>query len=228
MRWIALVLLLAGCGKTTSAPPPRPSADPPPAPPPEPATRAPLDPKVGLLPTGGVAASVDEDTAFDIAEMTADDPASPRCKDMKLELAVVNDPQGLPHFKATLVNGGKSAVALVDPGDGSARGWRTPIITWKVTTLEGQLVPRELHAGCGNMNDLLDKEVFRMKPGARHGLGPWIGTPEVRPGRFLVRLVYENDPTRKRGGFMRELERMKRTTPCKVESNAVTAVVSET
>ena len=226
MRSIAAVAVLAaltslGCGKTTSSAP---------APALEVGPRPPLEPRVGVLPTTGLASSVDEDTAFDIAEMTGDDPAAPRCTDVKLELNVVKDRAGLQQFQATLINQGKRAVALVDPGDGSESGWRTPVITWKVTTLQGRPVQREDGARCGNMNELEEREIFRLKPGARHVLGPWLGAPHGAEGRFLVRLVYENDPGRKIAGLLREgtspvLERVKRTTPCKVESNAVAAVL---
>src|SRR4051812_31811566 len=35
-------------------------------------------------------------------------------------------------WEVTVVNRGKEAVKLVQPGDGSESGWRTPIIEWVV------------------------------------------------------------------------------------------------
>ena len=186
----------------------------------------------GVLPPMSLATSSEEDTAAEIADIAGDDPSSPRCTGMRLELTTKKDTQGDTAFVATIINGGTKPVMLVEPGDGSDVGWRTPVITWKVTTLAGANVPRPRHARCGNVDGLDEKDVFTLKPGARHVLAGWLGQPSSPGGRYSVRLVYDNDPSRKQQGVAfspptaAALALVKKTTVCRVESNAVIADIT--
>ena len=150
-----------------------------------------------------------------------------------LEFVSSNPPaepqQGRLVFVATVINGGTHPVTLVEPGDGSESGWRTPVITWKVTTPDGKLVPRQEYSRCGNMNAISDNEIFTLAAGERRVLNEWLGEPAVAPGHYIVRLVYDNDPSRKERGLSlgetrRDVAaRLRKSTPCKVESGPVIA-----
>jgi hypothetical protein len=61
----------------------------------------------------------------------------------------------------SITNNSNSAVLLVEPGDGSENGWRTPIVKWSVLEVskDSEEVPRILPdegyiRGCGNINSL--------------------------------------------------------------------------
>jgi len=182
-----------------------------------------------VLPGLSLAYTADEDTTAEIAELAGDDPASPRCQGVRLELKTKKDPWGALVYVATVINGGPHPVTLVEPGDGSLAGWRTPIIAWRVTTADGRLVPREQHSRCGNMNDITEAEIFTLKPGARHVLAEWLRDPEATSGQ-IVRLAYDNDPRRetRAGGFFSSstpepvMAKIRKSTPCKLLSGPVT------
>jgi hypothetical protein len=130
-----------------------------------------------------------------------------------------------PKFTATVVNRGKQTVTLVEPGDGSECGWRTPLIEW-LPRRPGRV------ARCGNINALRANEVFTLKPGQSRALSEWIGQPPLPgPGRHKVRLRYVNEPTRPWLGAplgKHDPEAMKavqRSTPLAIASNSVEVVV---
>src|SRR5262245_43765851 len=78
-----------------------------------------------------------------------------------------------PDLSVTVVNHGGQEVILVEPGDGSDWGWRTPVIEWSSSTwFRG---PR-----CGNVNALKPEDVFTLKPGESRRLGGWVGVPQLR------------------------------------------------
>jgi hypothetical protein len=225
---------LLACGKTDGAASERarpvPVASVAPAasvPSPSPAPRG-----AALLPCVSLAATVDEDTASDIAAIRGDDPAAPRCTGVTLELTAKKREAGRVTLVATLVNGGTTPVTLVDPGDGSEMGWRSPLITWKLTGSDGKREPVFDGPRCGNMNTLHVKEIFTLKPRGRHVLGEWLHQPHPRPDRYVVSLVYENDPLRglrgmaDRGESAAALALIAKSTPCRVESNAITVDLS--
>jgi len=60
-----------------------------------------------------------------------------------------------PQVTATLVNRGKREVTLVEPGDGSDCGWRTPLVEWSRRR-------RDNGGRCGNINALKEEEVFTL------------------------------------------------------------------
>ena len=157
-------------------------------------------------------------------------PMASRCAGVRLELKTSTNPEGRITFLGTLINDGTKTVTLVDPGDGSNVGWRTPIITWNVATSDGTLVPPPPQgARCGNVNRIDDSEIFDLAPGERHVLSEWLGGPHAPAGSYVIRLVYENDPSRKQSGVALgptssdALDRIANSTPCKVESAPLTA-----
>src|SRR5260370_24574724 len=107
-------------------------------------------------------------------------------------------------WEVTIVNRGKQEVTLVQPGDGSDCGWRTPIIEWvinggvegatrqltvektKVRANDGAPAPKPTPqpaclgerfgriARCGNINSLKADEVFVLKPGQQVRLNAWM------------------------------------------------------
>jgi hypothetical protein len=66
----------------------------------------------------------------------------------------------VPRLAVTLINRGAGEVVLVEPGDGSDCGWRTPAIEWSS--------PQRWPAGrCRNVNALKVQEVFTLRRGRR-------------------------------------------------------------
>lgn len=171
-------------------------------------------------------------TASDASETSDGRPLVSRCEGVKLELAAHASPHGT-RFVGTLVNDGSASFSLVEPGDGSDAGFRTPAIKWKVTTPAGDPVPRLDRGRCGNMNAIQAREIFTLAPHARHVLSEWFGSPDVAPGRYLIVAVYENDPRAPVRGISlghhddTAMERIRSSTPCRVESNAVTADIAQ-
>ena len=97
-----------------------------------------------------------------------------------------------------ITNRSKKTVTLVQPGDGSLVGWRTPVIQWHVNGQRSKLPPGR----CGNVNPLRANEVFTLKPGEHKQLSTWIGAPWLKsPGKYQVSLRYTNDPKLKWRGL---------------------------
>jgi len=140
------------------------------------------------------------------------------------ETQVVKGDQ-VPRFTATLVNRGKNEVTLVEPGDGSDYGWRTPLVEWSRRR-------RDEGIRCGNINSLKEDEVFTLRPGESRVLTDWIGQPyRSGPARYRVSLRYKNEPNREWYGVplgdhdAKAIERVQRSTPISTVSNAVEIVV---
>ncbi|HEY8078951.1 MAG TPA: hypothetical protein VIF62_32690, partial [Labilithrix sp.] len=115
------------------------------------------------------------------------------------------------------------------PGDGSEVGWRTPIVTWDVRTLDGKKV--ELEQGrCGNMNAIHDDEIFALRPGEKRALGDWLGAPPVPPGEYVVRVVYENDPSHDTGTADIAPEtraKIRQSTACRIASPSIKVRITQ-
>jgi hypothetical protein len=93
-----------------------------------------------------------------------------------------------PHLVVTVVNAGSQEVVLVEPGDGSECGWRTPIIEWSIKSWRP-------YGRCGNINPLRADEVFVLQPGESRQLSAWVGVPPLPgPGRYRVAVRYVNQP----------------------------------
>jgi hypothetical protein len=131
-------------------------------------------------------------------------------------------------FTAHLVNKGKKPVTVVQPGDGSDCGWRTPLISWDRA--------RERERGrilrCGNINALKPAEVVDLAPGKRLKL-EWVGQPSLRPGMNKVAVEYEHVPGMKWKGLPlgthdpAAMEKIRESVPIKLTSNVVEITVRE-
>lgn len=108
--------------------------------------------------------------------------------------------------KITIHNRGTVDVVLVEPGDGSEVGWRTPLIGWSClpadSTEEHPPVPPPLELfRCGNTNPLQRDEVFRLRPGESRELEGWAYFPyRLAPGEYRIVLYYTNVPGLECGG----------------------------
>ena len=103
------------------------------------------------------------------------------------------DPQFL---SVTIRNVGHQTVTLVQPGDGSESGLRTPTVSWVVRAADGNVVLQHIGTRDDNLiNPLAPKEVFTLKPNAEHGFSHWIPLIVVDgPGKYVIALHYVNDP----------------------------------
>lgn len=130
-------------------------------------------------------------------------------------------------IRAFLRNSGVSVLTLIDAGDGSGAGRRTPILSW---------VPESAGARwgweCGNINALRPSEVFDLGPGESReidlGWGPAL---TGQPGVYEVRLRYENAPDLEWSGIPlgqhdeEAMRRVRRSSRCVVLSNSVVVTV---
>jgi hypothetical protein len=191
----------------------------------------------GLLAVGA-APAVDDKPADDPAKASGD--AGGLVLELKADAeATVGKPVKVT---ATVVNQGKEAVTLVQPGDGSDFGWRTPVVGWsavKVASADAKANhpnKPELDHGrrCGNINALKMDEVFTVEPGKKKDLAEWVGQPSMpEPGTYKVVFYYANEPGRKWKGVplgehdAGAMARVQQSTPCKLKSNEVTITVKE-
>jgi hypothetical protein len=115
---------------------------------------------------------------------------------LELKTSVAEAPAGaFAPVEVWIVNDSAEAVSLVEPGDGSRYGWRTPLVQWLYGRPTDELGPRRLPPRCGNMNPLDAAGVFVLLPGERRRLGDWLGEPlPTETGAWRVRLRYRNDP----------------------------------
>jgi hypothetical protein len=152
------------------------------------------------------------------------------CLELRLRATNSKVKLGQPvRWEVVLVNRGKQAVTLVQPGDGSKCGWRTPIIEWVVDgkvpgaiemlvekvkkgekdapAAKPELLPACLTgramriARCGNINRLKASDVFDLAPGKEIKLSEWIGTPSFGDGTHKVAVRYFNIPMLKWRGL---------------------------
>lgn len=146
--------------------------------------------------------------------------------------------EGDAHAELTLTNISSTTLVLVEPGDGSEMGWRTPMLTWSIEPLDEAArasvkQPESWGRFCGNINALRSGEVFTLAPGARRTLTTWLGAPHPRgPGRWRVSLRYQNQPTLEWGGVplgdhdADTMKRVRASSAADVTSNALEIVVS--
>jgi hypothetical protein len=192
----------------------------------------------GLLAAGAVACA-DDKPAGDPAK------AGPDATGLVLEIKVDNAEAtiGKPvKVTATVVNQGKEAVTLVQPGDGSDVGWRTPVVGWsavKVASADAKANHPDKPAldqspRCGNINALKKDEIFTLEPGRKKDLAEWVGQPALpAPGTYKVVFYYANEPGRKWEGVplgehdAGAMARVQKSTSCRLKSNEVTITVKE-
>ena len=139
-----------------------------------------------------------------------------------------------PTVKLYVTNNGEDTVTLVQPGDGSTNGWRTPVVKWAILE-NGQWVQHpegfEL-IRCGNINSLKWDEVFRLAPGETREMKVWL--PVFRkPGAYRIKFFYTNQPWKKWSGIELgthnpiAMWRVKHSTECSLISNEVVFTVNE-
>jgi hypothetical protein len=136
-------------------------------------------------------------------------------------------------FTITLVNRSKNAVTLVEPGDGSECGWRTPRVWWSVVEVTRPGTPLRGQGGgrCGNINGLKPQEVFTLRPGEAKRLSDWVCAPALTsPGTYRVAMFYENVPALRWKGLgvhdAATLIRVQNSFPCLLKSNEVTITLA--
>jgi hypothetical protein len=128
----------------------------------------------------------------------------------------------------TLVNRGTQDVVLVEPGDGSLDGWRTPIIEWSRDF-------EDRSRRCGNVGSLQPDEVFTLKPGEARQLRGSVRLPQPRvPGSYRIALRYTNRPDLEwigvplgAGHDPGTMEAVQMSTPVSAVSNSVELIVTE-
>ena len=122
--------------------------------------------------------------------------SNPCAADGQLQLILtVDTPQihanSFAKVRVFLQNNSNRTYHLVQPGDGSDVGWRTPSITWYVDGNQQDVDFRDNPV----INPLAPGELFDIAPGARVQLNSWVGGVELRdPGSHDVMLRYRNDP----------------------------------
>src|ERR1051326_5766625 len=75
---------------------------------------------------------------------------------------------GEPQIAATVINHSDRSITLVEPGDGSEGGWRTPTLRWIVTPVGGEVLPEQAQLRCGNMNAPDPTEIFTLAAKQEH------------------------------------------------------------
>lgn len=144
-------------------------------------------------------------------------------------------------LRVQIINRGVRPVTLVEPGDGSHSGWRTPLVGWSVLgeEPEGRIakhplkVPLYRGGRCGNTNPLTAKEVFALRPGESRDLQSWVGQPEfTTPGTYRVVCYYENRPSIKWAGLPlgvnddAAMKRVRKSFPCLLRSNELVITIA--
>jgi len=135
-----------------------------------------------------------------------------------------------PQFQLTLTNRGETSVTLVQPGDGSECGWRTPHLKWEWAAEVKR--PTATLARCGNMNSLKAGEVFTLNPGESKVLKDWVHAMPPGPGVYKVKVTFINDPQARFGGVelgshnVAEMAKVRASTPLSVESNTLDVTVA--
>jgi hypothetical protein len=133
----------------------------------------------------------------------------------------------LPRLFLVLINRGSQDVDLVQPGDGSESGRRTPLIEWS-----GCYWSRG--ATCGNINALRAEEVFTLKPGESKQFSEWVEIPPFEwPGRYRLSVRYTNVPKLASGSIPLgehdgpALQAVHRSTKVSAASNTVEFLVTQ-
>jgi hypothetical protein len=139
-----------------------------------------------LMATGLVLTSGPEITSSDLTLQLSADNASLRVGERPIVHVVVT-------------NIGDHTVTLVQPGDGSENGWRTPVIAWSVIEESSGAkhpvapMPDAGSRMCGNINALRPKEVFDLARGETKELKDWISlAPFKMRGVYRVVFLYAN------------------------------------
>ena len=157
-------------------------------------------------------------------------------------------PGQTPDIRVTITNLGKKTATLVQPGDGSDVGWRTPLFAWsilaqshsdgkpyRVLSGDPKATDKSRHlsepmpekgARCGNINRLKPDEVFDLAPGQTKEIHARLLFNLAFPGMtYRLIFLYKNVPALKWQGIPlgthdpKAMERVRNSTPCSLVSN---------
>ncbi len=136
-----------------------------------------------------------------------------------------------------ITNTTKRTVQLIQPGDGSLDGWRSPLVAWSMIPFGDKSKhpdwPKPLHLGrCGNTNPLQLSEIVTLDPGQTWTLGMnWIWALGAGPGKYRAVFYYRNNPAletwRYRSGDGQDevLAQLRQTTPALAVSKEAILVI---
>jgi hypothetical protein len=131
-------------------------------------------------------------------------------------------------FRIAIRNVGSQMLLLVQPGDGSESGLRTPSVSWSVQDSNGPVSQNLGRRTDNGINHLQPGEVFGLAPGESRDLSKWI--PPVAfssPGILRITLHYLNDPHLKWTGHpfgkhdSATMDLVRQSTPCDLVSAPV-------
>jgi hypothetical protein len=139
-----------------------------------------------------------------------------------------------PNFTVTISYRGSNSVTLVEPGDGSECGWRTPVCGFSIIPENARTAKHPASPSpprgerCGNINPFKLSEVFVLQPGQSRRVFASAGMPMFeRPGRYRLVFYYQNIPDLKISGSplgpheKGALEGIRASTPCRLVSNEI-------
>jgi len=141
-------------------------------------------------------------------------------------------------FIVTLRNAGRSTVTVIQPGDGSKWGMRTPFVGWSMIPVgefrehPGSWPGPLQHPRCGNMNGLWMSDIVTLEPGETETLSSWCHPlPFTAPGEYRAVMYYWNRPDlepSRPGWYPDDLVRLIRASaPLELKSNEVLVTVVE-
>jgi len=145
-----------------------------------------------------------------------------------------------PIVDVSITNNDSGSVTLVEPGDGSENGWRTPIVSWSVIEVSSKaehpsepIPSNELR--CVYMNLLKADELFTLAPSETKDLYKRTGIQLFKKsGVYKVVLLYANHPLLEwREPFgegshdKATMKRVKESTACSLKSNEVIFTVTK-
>jgi hypothetical protein len=138
--------------------------------------------------------------ACSTAEVARDTPAG-KTPGPAIELELRRDPSGSRHLGSwpgatlRLVNRGSTPITVVEPGNGSPEGLRTPVLSWLVVNGRGEQVEQRPLVYCGTINPFEPEDLVRLDPGASVTFEEYLGFPTLTgPPPFEVWVRYTNDP----------------------------------
>lgn len=136
----------------------------------------------------------------------------------------------LGQARIAVTNVGAEPIELVAPGDGSAAGWRTPMIGWSVLPADSaeprpdEPAPTAI-GRCGNLNPIRPEELHTLAPGESVEFETWSSPPRPEAGTYRIAVHFENDPERTSEGRWLgagvDPARVHATTPCSAWSPEV-------
>ena len=159
--------------------------------------------------------------------------APPLACELRIELPNQIKRSAIGDYKIQIDNVGPVPVTLVQPGDGSAAGRRTPLTGWSLLAVDSEEKhppgpPAHGGARCRNTSPLQPDELFVLKPGETKDLfQPIVFLRSAMPGRYRVVFYYTNVPDITPAGIgvsqheRGTLERCRRSTPISLVSNEV-------